>query len=265
VGAMTISWIVLACVFAGALLGITLRHLLPEHHLNEDSKDVVKLGTGLIATMAALVLALLIASAKGSHDMQSTEITEMSADFILLDRTLSRYGEETKDIRSLIPITIANVLNQTWSPEAYRTENLDHALGIGADTFYGKIRKLEPRDDFQRALYAQTLQIGMERKRSLLLEQTGGSVAMPLPGRTGFLARANFRKLRLVRTYKLDDYRSLNRLRALGRGRYFLNPRTGSTVSGVTSDFQRASNQYSKAPWQIALWTSENGELRTCD
>jgi hypothetical protein len=181
VSAMTISWIVFACVFAGALLGITLRRLLPEHHLNEDSKDVVKLGMGLIATMAALVLALLIASAKSSHDMQSTEITEMFADFILLDRTLARYGEDTRDIRSLIPVTIANVLSQTWSPDAYRTENLDRALGIGADTFYGKVRKLEPRGDFQRALYAQTLQITMElgRKRSLLLEQTGGSVAMP--------------------------------------------------------------------------------------
>jgi len=178
---MTISWIVFACVFAGALLGISLRSLVPEHHLNDDSKDVAQLGMGLIATMAALVLALLIASAKSSHDMQSTEITEMSADFILLDRTLARYGPETADIRSLIPVTIANVLNQTWSADTYRTENLDHALGTGADTFYGKIRQLEPRGDFQHALYAQTLQISMElgRKRSLLLEQTGGSIAMP--------------------------------------------------------------------------------------
>jgi hypothetical protein len=181
VSPVTISWIVFACVFACAVLGIALRRTLPEHHLSNDSKDVVKLGMSLIATMAALVLALLIASAKSSHDMQSTEITEMSADFILLDRTLARYGEETKDIRSLIPVTIANVLNQTWSPDAYRTENLDRALGIGADTFYEKIRKLEPRGDFQHAMYAQTLQISMElgRKRSLLLEQTGGSIAMP--------------------------------------------------------------------------------------
>ena len=64
--AMTISWIVFACVFAGALFGMTLRHLLPEHHLNEDTKDVVKLGTGLIGTIAALVLGLLIASANGT-------------------------------------------------------------------------------------------------------------------------------------------------------------------------------------------------------
>jgi len=53
----------------------------------------------------------------------------MSADFILLDRTLARYGTETKTIRSLIPVTIGNVLNQTWSADEYRTENLDRALG----------------------------------------------------------------------------------------------------------------------------------------
>src|ERR1700720_3878422 len=175
---MTVSWIVFACVFAGVLLGITLRRLLPDHHLNQDSKDVVKLGMGLIATMAALVLALLIASAKGSHDMQRTEITEMSADFILLDRTLARYGAETTDIRTLIPVTIANVLKQTWSADAYRSENLDRAIGTGADTFYVKIRQLQPGGEFQRALYAQTLQISMElgRKRALLLEQTGNSI-----------------------------------------------------------------------------------------
>lgn len=177
---MTISWVVFACVFAGALLGIVLRRMLPRHHLSEDSKDAVQLGMGLIATMAALVLALPIASAKSSHDMQSTEVTEMSADFILLDRTLARYGPETRDVRSLIPVTIANVLNQTWSGDAYRTENLDSALGTGAETFYEKIQQLEPRNDFQHTLYAQTLQISMElgHKRSLLLEQTG-SIPMP--------------------------------------------------------------------------------------
>src|SRR5260370_21939615 len=139
---MTISWIVFACVFAGALLGIVLRRILPKHHLSEDSKDVVKLGMGLIATMAALVLALLIASAKSSHDTQSTEVTEMSADFILLDRTLARYGPETKDMRSLITVTIANVLDQTWRGESYRSENLDRTLGSGADSCYGKIQQL---------------------------------------------------------------------------------------------------------------------------
>ena len=60
---MTIGWIVLTCVFGGALLGMVLHRILPAHHLSTDSKDVIKLGMGLTATMSALVLALLIASA----------------------------------------------------------------------------------------------------------------------------------------------------------------------------------------------------------
>src|SRR5262245_10959190 len=78
--------IVFACVFGGALIGFFLRGILPEHHLSSDAKDVVKLGMGLLATMAALVLGLLIASAKGSYDTQSTELTQLAANVILLDR-----------------------------------------------------------------------------------------------------------------------------------------------------------------------------------
>ena len=178
---MAISWVAFACVFAGLLLGITLRRTLPKHHLSDEAKDAVKLGMGLIATMSALVLALLIASAKSSHDMQSSEVTEMASDFIQLDRTLARYGPDTKDIRNLIPATISNMIDRTWSEDAYRSENLDSALGAAADIFYGKFQQLEPRTDFQRALYAQTLQISMElgRIRSRLLEETGGSIPMP--------------------------------------------------------------------------------------
>ncbi len=144
VSPMTISWVVFACVFASALLGIVLRRMLPKHHLSEDSEDVVKLGMGLIATMAALVLALLIVSAKSSHDMQSTEVTEMSADFILLDRTLARYGPETKDVRNLIPVIIASVLDRTWMGDAYRAENLAARLAAAPTPSMKKFNNLKP-------------------------------------------------------------------------------------------------------------------------
>ena len=81
----TISLIVLACVFGGALLGIFLHAVLPQHHLSSESKDIVKLGMGLVGTMSALVLGLLVASAKGSYDAQSAELTQMSANIALLD------------------------------------------------------------------------------------------------------------------------------------------------------------------------------------
>ena len=114
VSAMAISWVVFACLFGAALLGMLLRSSLPEHHLNEDSKDVVKLGMALIATMSALLLGLLIASAKGSFDAQSGEVAQISANIIQLDRILARYGPETKGIRDVLRRTVVSV-DRNWS------------------------------------------------------------------------------------------------------------------------------------------------------
>lgn len=88
---MATSWIVLACVFGGALLGMLLRVVLPEHHQSTDSKHVLELLLGLIGTMAALVLGLLVATAESSYTTRCTEFTQMSANFILLDRALALY------------------------------------------------------------------------------------------------------------------------------------------------------------------------------
>jgi hypothetical protein len=79
----TISLIALAVIFGGALLGMFLRGRLPESHLSTDTRDVVRLGTDLIGTLSALVVGLMIASAKGSHDTQSGYITRISADVVL--------------------------------------------------------------------------------------------------------------------------------------------------------------------------------------
>src|SRR5262244_1357445 len=94
VSAMAVSWIVLACILGGALLGMFLRKTLPGHHLSDDAKDVVRLGTGLIGTIAALVLGLLIASAKSSYDTQSSQVRQITADIILVDLLLEQYGSE---------------------------------------------------------------------------------------------------------------------------------------------------------------------------
>jgi Trk-type K+ transport system membrane component len=58
VSALIISLIAFACIFGGTLFGMFLRTILPGHHLSDESKDAVKLGIGVIATMTALVLAL---------------------------------------------------------------------------------------------------------------------------------------------------------------------------------------------------------------
>jgi Protein of unknown function (DUF4239) len=179
---MAISAIVFLCVFGGAMLGMFLRAVLPEHHLNADSRDVIKAGIGLVATMAALVLALLIASAKSSHDTQSTEIVQISADFIQLDRVLAHYGPETRDARAELKTILASAIGQTWASGNYQSAKLDSAeIKASADSFLEKIQQLAPGSELQRSLRDQAMQImaDLGHTRSLLLEQTGGSIPIP--------------------------------------------------------------------------------------
>src|SRR6516164_9605850 len=107
---MTISWIVFGVVFGGALLGMALRALLPEHHLSQDSKDVVKVGMGLIGTISALVLGLLIASAKSSYDTQRNGLAQLAANISLLDRIFAHYGPEAKECRAQLKDNVKNLL-----------------------------------------------------------------------------------------------------------------------------------------------------------
>jgi hypothetical protein len=92
---LLISLIVFAVIFGGALLGVVVRPLLSEGHLRPDSKDVVKMATGLIGTLAALVLGLLIASAKTSFDQKVNQVRQLTATVIVLDDLLAQYGPES--------------------------------------------------------------------------------------------------------------------------------------------------------------------------
>jgi Protein of unknown function (DUF4239) len=173
----TISLIVFACVFGGALLGIFLHAVLPQHHLSNESKDIVKLGMGLVGTMAALVLGLLVASAKGSYDTQSAELTQMSANIALLDRVLAVYGPETKEARALLRGAVARILDQMWS-----SASLSVPTAAGGEILYEKIQGLSPKNDTQRSLQGQALSMAVDlgKTRWLMYEQATTSVSMLL-------------------------------------------------------------------------------------
>ena len=94
--------IVLACLIAAVLVGRTLRALLPQDHLSTESKDAVKLAMGLVATMSALVLGLLVSSAKGAYDTERSEVIQMAAKITFLGRVLAAYGPEVAGVRSLL-------------------------------------------------------------------------------------------------------------------------------------------------------------------
>lgn len=176
---MSIGLIVLGCVFGGALIGMYLRLILPEHHLSSDSKDVIKLAMALTATMSALVLALLIASAKSSYDAQRSELTQLSANVILLDRVLAHYGPETKAARDLLRRYVTRALDQIWPENSSRPVDMEPPAAL-SEKFYDQVQELSPQNEVQRSLQAQALKMSFDlgQTRWLLVEQGSRSIPM---------------------------------------------------------------------------------------
>ncbi len=176
-----ISLIVFAIVFGGAMLGMFLRAVLPESHLSSESKDVVKIGMGLVATMSALVLSLIISSAKSSYDAQSVELTDASSKLILLDRLLAYYGPEAKESREVLRKTVEGVLASMWTENPGSPPQMEGAV-IGKDFLFDKVQGLEPKDDRQKAIQAQAMNLlmGLGQMRWLMYEQRSTSVSTPL-------------------------------------------------------------------------------------
>ena len=179
---LAIASIVFLCVLGSALLGLILRASLPKHHLAEDSAGVVKLGTGLIATLAALVLGLLIASAKTSFDKIKDEVTQAAVKIVQLDRALAHYGSETKEARDLLRTVVASVIELMFSEERSGHPKLDAPERLARiEQIQAKLRDLTPRNDAQRALQSRALDLGNElvQMRWLLIVQGEGAIPTP--------------------------------------------------------------------------------------
>jgi hypothetical protein len=176
-----ISGIVFACVFGGAMASTALRDALPPDHLSADSKRIVTLGMGLVATMSALVLGLLVSSAKSYYDTQSAELTAASAKVVLLDRVLTLYGPETKETRDLLRGVVSASLDRLWPQERRPTSQVAPST-TGAEDILVKIQTLSPQDDTQRSIKGQALNmvIGLAQTRWLMYEQGTNSVSRPI-------------------------------------------------------------------------------------
>jgi len=181
--AWAVASIVFACVYGGAILGMLLRRSLPEHHLDERSKDVVRLGMGLIATMTALVLGLLVASAKGAYDEQASGLDHIAANLVLLDSQLAQYGPQAQDARDALRLTVADAVERIWpSSEAQASTLAAPGARAQGRTLYSKIQELSPENDMQRRLQSAALQGAMElgQARWLLVAQSQSS-SVPTP------------------------------------------------------------------------------------
>lgn len=174
--------IVFACFFGGALLGIVLRHTLPSHHLSEDSKHLVEVGIGIIGTMAALVLGLLVGSATGAYNTQRNELLETSAKIVFLDRVLGHYGPETQSARSTLRSTVLLAIDRVWPNERSRSAQLTPPTTGGVPAIFDEIEALTPKNDVQRELKPEAVGLvgSLAQTRWLIFEQSESGVSVPL-------------------------------------------------------------------------------------
>lgn len=169
-----ISLVALFCLVAGFGLGLWLQFRLPGHHLSKESQDTIKLGAGMVATMSALVLGLLVSSAKSSFDSVNNSIAQSGARIIQIDLLLSEYGPETRSIRDQLKTSIAERVETVWHKPTSGDSGLKSVeKSTAVLNFQASLRALTPQTEQQKSLLNQALQISAEiwQSRLLVLEE----------------------------------------------------------------------------------------------
>jgi hypothetical protein len=170
--------IVFGFLIAAVLAGRAIRSLLPDEHVTSDSRDAIKLAMGLVATMSALVLGLLVSSAKGSYDTQRTEVIQMASKIAFLGRLLDAYGPEASGIRSQLRGTVDASIQKMWPGQMRRPVDRNPEVAAG-NLAYAALQQLSPQNDMQTAIKSQAASMALDlaQMRSLLAAQSAPSVS----------------------------------------------------------------------------------------
>jgi hypothetical protein len=157
-----------------------LRTILPDHHLEAESKDLIKVAMGLIGTMSALVLGLLVASAKNSFDTQKNGVAQMAGNVMFLDRTLARYGPESADVRAALKAAVQDTIVRTWPSQSKQADPSDSKPRTAGrhEALFEQLEAMKPKNDNQRAMQAQAIKTATDigQARWLLYAQEGNSI-----------------------------------------------------------------------------------------
>jgi len=172
---------VLAALILAIWIGHQFRSLLPDRRLNEETKDTVKLTMGLIGTMAALLLGLLVSSAKASYDAERTQVTQMTAKIVFLNRVLNLYGPESKDTRRQLRASMEDAIERLWPKDTNKAADITPNIEAG-DSVYFSIQKLAPANEIQQKLkvVAETTVAELAQLRAVLIAQAETSISPPL-------------------------------------------------------------------------------------
>jgi hypothetical protein len=177
---LEISFIALLCILAGALLGGIVRKFLPKRYLDSETKDVVKLTVGLIATLTALVLGLLIATAKSAYEAKDSQIKQITANVVQLDFALAEFGQDATELRNMLRRAINPMADQIWieSRVAKAPATAFEALAEGK-AFYSAMFQLTTRNESQRLLRDRALKLTGDLVQSRLV--LFASIGSPIP------------------------------------------------------------------------------------
>ena len=256
-----LSCVIFALTLGGIVLGALLRTTLPQHHLSKESQDVVRLGVGLIATIAALVLGLLIAAAKGSFDTQSGQVKQITADIILLDALLEQYGPEALPIRVEMRSAIGPLADRLWHEKPAAAAG-PFAMDAKAESVYIAIQALSPKNDLQRSLQSRAAQISTDlaQTRLLLFVESDSAIPAPFIAILAFWLEAtarlspswhsgyhHFRELQPVRGAERDGVQLPVAVCAVGVMRDLFDPGAEPAVHRLADDSERAAAQRPRA------------------
>jgi hypothetical protein len=228
-----LSLLTFGCIVAGIVLG----SLLPGDKLNSDTKEAIRLGTGLIGTIAALVLGLLIASAKSSFDTQTGQIRQITANIMLLDVFLKEYGPETTDARRALRKQTASLVDRVWTDDRNSHERFE--VSPEGLALYELTQGLKPATDAQRFLQARALQLISDTAQTRVLMFTQGQSPIPLP----FLH---------VRTSRSGHDRCTWDIRAIRDRRDLSHSRTGTPVLRSAHDPERPARACAAAALRVS-------------
>ena len=173
---LSVAAVVLACLVAAVIGGRLLAAAVPTHHWSSGAQDTVKLSLGLVATMAAVMLGLLVSSSKDSYDQQKRQIVEMGAKVAVIDRLLTIYGAETAPLRAELRTMVQAAVERAWPAQGETTSVLAPDQTSGAAVFQ-LLGQLEPTNSVQTELKSHLIGLALDlaERRALLVAQSAGT------------------------------------------------------------------------------------------
>ena len=181
---MTSVWIFLvsfAAILAGAAIGMGLRARLPREHLNAETREMIRLGTSLLATLVAVLISLTIASAKSSYDTQDAHFRQMAAYIAEADQLLAQYGSDANGVRQLMREAVPAAIDRIWHEKVAANQDTAFTPRSLAEQLYTAIDALSPKNDAQHGLKTRAEQAVADIARTRLLMFADGDTPVLTP------------------------------------------------------------------------------------